>query len=47
METIGIIGGWSKREQDFLQSYLGPPPDLWKQQPGAGEVFSARGLKSG
>lgn len=34
-------------EQDFLQSYLEPPPDLWKQQPGAGEVFPVCRLKSG
>lgn len=34
-------------EQDFLQSYLEPPPDLWKQQPGVGEVFPVCRLKSG
>lgn len=43
----GRIGGGSKKQQDFYQLYLGPPPDLRKQQPGAGEVFPARGLKSG
>jgi hypothetical protein len=43
-ETIGIIGGWSKREQDFPQSYPGPPPDLGKQELGAKGAAHARGL---